>query len=204
MTTPSLREQLLFIVIVALFAQSCSKNVLYGKYDCCGSPYFHETIVIDKDSTFKYQGGTHLGLKESLGRWEVRNKTLILNSFYFETLNGRVNEFRYSNQNYWELRLRTLDSSYAYGNMTILVNDSLRIQSDTHGLIRVKRAIHNLYINMENGYEYRYLVKDTSANTFYVFFDPIENSKISIINRKFRIRKSILVDENGSTFKKII
>ncbi len=172
-------------------------------YDDWGqNPYFSERISINVDSTFTYFGGSHLGKKKADGHWRVSNDTMILHSEYFPSKNGRVEESTIAEQNYSYFRFLSLFFDKPLIKMPILVNDTLKLETDSSGEIKTNFHINNLHVDRGNGYGLHYAVKDASSNHFVVYFDPIENSKIFLINWKYIITKKGLVDTAGYLLKK--
>lgn len=185
-----------YVFYLGFISCSANRNII-GTYSKDISSHMSYSITVLDSSQFEFESRVGLAEKKTYGSYDYFNGKLVLNSNADCTKeNGRVTAEYKEDLKGTLLKFYYFDGVRPYKNLKVLVNDSVKLQTDETGLIRFDGIVENIYMEFLPPCVYFYEFDNSNKNYFSIYLAPSNGSAIVFRDKKIKIsRKGIRFDK---------
>ncbi len=170
---------------------SCSANRnIIGTYSKDISSHLSYSITVLDSNQFEFESRVGLAEKKTYGSYDYFKGKLVLNSNADCTKeNGKVTAEYKEDLKGTLLKFYYFDGVRPYKNLEVLVNDSVKLQTDESGVIRFDGIVVNIYVEFLPHCVYYYEFGVGHMNYYSVYLTPSNGSAVVFRQRSLKINK---------------
>jgi len=186
--------------LISLIISGCSYQRIPGVYTI-KRPDNVITLNITNDNRFSYTDRQGLSEKTTSGTWVHKNQEIFLTSDSFYTsINGRVEEEYDINFKDIYLKFLDYDCITSVKQAEVLFNDSLKLYSDSNGIIIINFGFRTLRVKFFPSYEFFYKPANQKSNKYSICLIPARGYEIFFYKERFKVKNNSIIRDNNERF----
>jgi len=193
----------LLLLSVIVFFGSCTGSRLHtGEYTIERRGYV-EKLKLDSAGQFQYSLFVGLSKRKSFGRWQyIKHRIYITSDTSLAKRNGTAEERKLGDRSDNVKLIKLVDSlvNAPVQGLGFTINDGVRVESDSNGLVYFPGIIHYIHIEYFKRYQFFYSIRNPESDYIEIRLAPINSSEV-YFNRERVVVRNRKVKFNNSIYK---